>query len=134
MTIHRTGHRPPHTTCHLLPIALRHPLQFILLFDGIRVRASLGSIDQFFSQALSYALDVSESSLSRTNGQECDGLVNTAERRDIDSLATDGTGRANSSAVFPGTAVDDGVNGDLDRVLVGHYVDLQIYNEISQIS
>jgi hypothetical protein len=36
-----------------LPIALGDTLQLILLLDGIRVTASLGSVDQLFGQALS---------------------------------------------------------------------------------
>ena len=36
-----------------LPIALGHTLQLILLLDGVRVTASLGSVDELFSQALS---------------------------------------------------------------------------------
>jgi len=38
-------------------------------------------------------------------------------------LTTDGTGGSDTGAVFAGTAVHDGVNGDLDGVLVSHDVD-----------
>jgi hypothetical protein len=113
-----------HTTSAPLPITLRHTLQLVLLLDGIRVTAPLGGIDQLLSKTLSNTLDVPECSLTCTNGKQGDGLVDSAERRDIDGLTTDGTGAADSGAVFSGPAVDDGVDGDLDGVLVGHDVDL----------
>lgn len=47
-------------------------------------------------------------------------------RRDCDhTLAADGTGGTDTGGVLTGTAVDDGVDGNLDGVLVGHDVDLQ---------
>lgn len=58
-----------------------------------------------------------------TNSKEGNSLVDTAERGDIDGLATDSTLRANTSRVFTGTGVDNSVNEDLDRVLVGEEVD-----------
>ena len=76
------------------------------------------------SKALGDALDVTERGLAGTDGEESDGLVDTAERRNVDGLAADGTGGSDTGAVFAGTAVDNGVNGDLDGVLVGHDVDL----------
>jgi hypothetical protein len=57
-------------------------------------------------------------------------LVDTAERRHIDCLATNSTSRTNTGAVLAGTTVDDGVDGNLDGVLVGHDVDL--FNTIYQ--
>ncbi len=39
-------------------------------------------------------------------------------------MAADGACGADAGGVFAGAAVDDGVDGDLDGVLVGHYVDL----------
>lgn len=108
-----------------LPIALCHTLQLVLLLDGVRVAASLGGVDKLFSQALSNALDVAERGLAGTDGEEGNGLVHAAERRHIDGLATDGTGGTDTGGVFAGTAVDNGVNGNLDGVLVGHDVDLK---------
>ena len=79
-----------------------------------------------------------------TGGEESDGLVDPAERGDIDGLATDGTLGADTGGVLTGTSVDDGVNenlggygnvslrilalllaecADLDGVLVGEEVD-----------
>jgi len=106
-----------------LSVALGDTLQLILLLDGVAVAATLGGVDELFRQALGDALDVAESGLAGANGEEGDGLVDTAEWGDIDGLATDGTGGSDTCGVFAGTAVDDGVNGDLDGVLVGHDVD-----------
>lgn len=51
-------------------------------------------------------------------------MVDAAQGGDIDGLAAHGAGAANAGGVFAGAAVDDGVDGDLDWVLVRHYVDL----------
>jgi hypothetical protein len=115
---------PPSASSTPLPIALRNTLQLVLFLDRIAVAAAFGSVDQLFSQALSNALDVAERRFAGTDGKESDGLVDAAERRHIDGLATDGTGGTDTGAVFAGAAVHDGVNGDLDGVLVGHDVDL----------
>mmetsp|Transcript_1753 Transcript_1753/g.6310 ORF Transcript_1753/g.6310 Transcript_1753/m.6310 type:complete len:299 (-) Transcript_1753:325-1221(-) len=53
----------------------------------------------------------------------CAHLVHAAERRDIHSLATDHTGGANTGGILAGAGVDDGINADLDGVLVGEEVD-----------
>ena len=41
-------------------------------------------------------------------------------------MSADGTGGSNTGGVFTGTAVDDGVDGDLERVCVGGDVDLEM--------
>jgi hypothetical protein len=107
-----------------LTIALCDTLQLVLLLDRIGIAASLGCIDQLFSQALSYALDVSEGGFTGANGEQGNGLVDTAERGHIDCLATNGTSGTNTSTVLARTAVYDGVNGNLDGVLVRHDVNL----------
>lgn len=48
--------------------------------------------------------------ITYTNGQERDSLVDSPQRRDVDSLSTDSTLRTNSGRVFSGTSVDDSVN------------------------
>jgi len=106
-----------------LSVRLGDTLELILLLDGVRVGRTLGGVDKLLSKALSNRLDVAESGLTGTDGQEGNGLVDTAEGRDIDGLATDGTGGTDTGGVFAGTAVDNGVNGNLDGVLVGHDVD-----------
>lgn len=106
-----------------LPVALGNTLELVLLLDGVRVGGTLGSVDQLISEALSNGLDVAESGLASTSGEEVDGLVDPAEGGDIDGLATDGTSRANTGGVLTGTGVDNGVDEDLDGVLVGEEVD-----------
>jgi len=118
-----TSTRAPEKRSHL-PVGLGDTLQLILLLDGVGVAASLGGVDKLLSQALSNGLDVAESGLTSTDGKESDGLVDTAEWGDIDGLATDGTSRSDTGRVLTWTTVDDGINGDLDWVLVGHDVDL----------
>jgi hypothetical protein len=119
-------HAHPYTERTPLSVGLGDTLELILLLDGVRVAASLGSVDQLLSKALGNALDVAERGLTGTDGEEGDTLVDTAEGRNIDGLATDGTGGTDTGGVFTGTAVDDGIDGDLDGVLVGHDVDLQL--------
>lgn len=108
----------------ILTVGLGNTLELILLLDGVGVGGALGGVDQLLSKALGNRLDVAERSLASTGGEEGDGLVDAAEGRDIDGLATDGTGGTDTGGVFAGTAVDDGIDGDLDGVLVGHEVDL----------
>lgn len=116
---------------HRLSVALGHTLQLVLLLDSVRVAAALGGVDQLLSKALGNRLDVAESSLTGAGGEESDGLVDSSEGRNIDRLATDGTGRANSGRVFTGTTVDNGVNGNLDGVLIGHEVDLENFDMLA---
>ena len=108
-----------------LSVGLGDTLELVLLLDGVRVGGTLGGVDELLSEALGNRLDVAESGLTGADGQEGNGLVDTAERGDIDGLATDGTGGSDTGRVFAGTAVDNGVDGDLDGVLVGHDVDLR---------
>ena len=109
-----------------LSVGLGYTLELVLLLDGVRVGGALGGVDQLLGEALGNGLDVAEGGLTGTDGQEGDGLVDAAEGRDIDGLATDGTGGTDTGGVFTGTAVDDGIDGDLDGVLVGHDVDLRL--------
>jgi hypothetical protein len=61
--------------------------------------------------------------MTHADGEEGDSLVDSAEGRDVDGLTPDGTLRTDTGGVFPGTGVDDGVNEDLDGVLLGDEVD-----------
>jgi len=108
---------------HLLPVALGNTFQLVLLLNGIRIAASLGSINQLFGQALGNAFDVTERSFAGTDGEQSNGLVDTAERRHVDGLTTDGTGGTDTCAIFAGSAVDNGVDGNLNGVLVCEDVD-----------
>lgn len=58
-----------------------------------------------------------------TDGDESDSLVDATKRRNINGLTTDGTLGTDTGRVFTGTSVDDGVNENLDGVLVGEEVD-----------
>ena len=50
-------------------------------------------------------------------------LVDSPERRHINSLPPNGTSTPNTSGVLTGSGVDDGVNQDLERVLPSQQVD-----------
>ena len=106
-----------------LTVGLGDALEFVLLLDGVRVGRALGSVDELVGEALRDGLDVAERGGARARGQEEDGLVDAAERRDIDGLAADGTGAADTGGVLTGARVDDGVDEDLDRVLAGEKED-----------
>lgn len=114
---------PDGTTKGHLSVGLGDTLELVLLLDGVRVRGALGGVDKLVSKALRDGLRVVESRLAGADGEEGDSLVDTAEGRDVDSLATDGTLRTDTGRVFPGAGVDDGVNKDLDGVLLGDEVD-----------
>ena len=50
-----------------------------------------------------------------TSGEERDGLVNSPEGRDINSLATDSSLGTNTGRVLTGTSVNDSVNENLEE-------------------
>ena len=60
---------------------------------------------------------------THADGEERDGLVDSSERRDVDGLSSDGTLRTDSGRVLSGSGVDDGVDEDLDGVLLSDEVD-----------
>merc|ERR1712100_401712 len=105
--------------CARLPVSLGHALNLVLLLDGVAVGGTLGGVDELLGEALSDGLDVAESSFAGTGGQEPDGHVDTAQRRDIDGLAADHTSGTDAARVLTGTGVHDGIHDDLDRVLAG---------------
>lgn len=113
-------------TCFIyfkLAVRLSDTLKLILLLDSIGVGGVLASVDKLLGQALSNGLDVAERGLAGTDGDQSNGLVDTTQRRDIDGLAADGTAGTDTGGVFTGTTVDDGINNNLERVLVGEQVD-----------
>ena len=57
------------------------------------------------------------------SGQKVDGLVDTTERGDINSLTTDSSSSTNTGGILTRSSVDDSVNKDLERVLVSEEVD-----------
>lgn len=98
------------------------PLKLVLLLNSIRVGRPLSSIDQLLRQALRNALNVPEARLSGTNSEKGNRLIDSPQWGHINSLSPDGTSGTDTGGVFTGAAVDDGIDGDLDRVLVGHQV------------
>ncbi|KAH3666208.1 hypothetical protein OGAPHI_004397 [Ogataea philodendri] len=97
--------------------------KLVLLLDSVGGGRTLSSIDQLFSKTFGNGLDVSESSLSSTNSEQSNSLVDSSEWRHIDGLSSNGTGRSNSCGVFSWTGVDNSVNNNLEWVLVGQDVD-----------
>ena len=55
-------------------------------------------------------------------GDEGNSLVDSSQRRNVNGLSSHGTTRTNSSGVLSGTTVLNGVNQNLDGVLVGQQV------------
>ncbi|QBM90592.1 hypothetical protein METSCH_F01760 [Metschnikowia aff. pulcherrima] len=106
-----------------LTVRLGNSLQLVLLLDGVRSRRALGGVDQLLGQALGNGLDVSERSLSGTDGQQGNGGVDSSQWRDIDSLSSDSTGRTDSGGVLSGTRVDNSIDNNLQWVLLGEHVD-----------
>jgi len=106
-----------------LSVGLGDSLNLILLLDGERVGRFLGAVHDLISEALGAGLDVSEGAVSGTLGDQGDGLVDSSEWRDIDGLSSDDTSRTDSGGVFSGATVLNGINDDLDWVLVGQEMD-----------
>lgn len=107
-------------------VTLGNSLDLILLLDGEGVGTgtdTLGGSDDLVGEALSESLVGSERALSGALADQVDGLVDSSQRRDIDSLSADGTAGTDSGGVLTGTAVLDGVEEDLERVLAGEQVD-----------
>ncbi|GIX61947.1 GPI anchor transamidase [Babesia caballi] len=74
------------------------------------------------NEALSDGLYVPESSVPCARANQVDGLVDPPQRRYIDGLSADHTGRTDSGRIFAGATVLDSVHKDLYGVLVGHEV------------
>jgi len=58
----------------LLSVRFGDTLEFVLLLDGVAVRAALGGVDQLVGQALGDGLDVTEGGLTGSSAQQPDGL------------------------------------------------------------
>ncbi len=114
----------PHTRCAPnLTVGFSNTFDFVFLLDGKAVGRTLGSVDQFVSQALRDALDATEGRFTSTSGEQVDSGVNTTQRRNVDGLSADGTSRTDTGRVFTRTRVDDGLNQDLEGVLTSQKVD-----------
>lgn len=105
-----------------LSVGLGDSLNLILLLDGERVGTLLGAVHNLISQALSTRLDVSEGTVSSTLSDQRDSLVDSSERRNINGLSSDNTTRSDTGRVFASSSVLDGINHNLNRVLIGQKV------------
>lgn len=106
-----------------LTVGLGNTLDLVLLLDSIGVGGSTGGVDELLGEALGHGLEVAEGSLTGTGGEEVEGVVDPTEGGHVDSLTTDDTGATDAGGILTGTGVDDGINDDLDGVLVGEEVD-----------
>jgi len=64
-----------------------------------------------------------EASLSGSLAHKVNGLVHSTERRHVDSLSSHSTSGTDSGGVFSGTALDDGLEEDFERVASSEEVD-----------
>ena len=87
------------------------------------VSTYLGCVDEFVRECLRDRLETSEGGLTSGFADEVDGLVDSAEGRNIDSLSADDTTRSDTGGVFAGTAMRDGSDDDLDGILTSEQVD-----------
>jgi hypothetical protein len=86
-------------------------------------RAILCSVDQLLSQTLSNRLYIPERRLPGPNGEQSNRLVDSSKRRHIYSLTSHRASRSNTGTVLAGSTVDNGINGDLNGILIGEEVD-----------
>ena len=105
-----------HTNHHspfCLSVGLGHTLQLVFFLDGIAVAGALSGVYQLVGEALSNRLDVSERSLTSTGAEQPDSLVDSTQRRDVDSLPPDCSLSTDTGRVLTGTRVDDGIDQNL---------------------
>ncbi len=102
-----------------LSVGLGNALNLVLLLDGVRVLVLGGGVDDLVGEALSNGLEVTERGVTSTLGHEVNSLVDAAERRNINSLATDNTSGTNAGGVFTGASTSDGIGKNLEGVLLG---------------
>ena len=83
----------------------------------------LAGVDDLIGESLSNRLERPEGRLASRLEDEVDGLVDSAEGRNIDSLSAHDTTGTDTGGVLAGTSVRDGSDKDLDGVLTGQKVD-----------
>lgn len=104
---------PPCCCCPALALPAHHSAP-------APVAGALGRVHQLVCEALADGLDVAERRLARARGQQPDGLVDAAQRANINSLAAHHTGRANARGVLPGAAAAaTGVRGGAAAATAG---------------
>jgi len=65
----------------------------------------------------------SEGGLSGSLAKQVDSLVDSSERRNVDSLSSDGTTGSDTGGVLSGTGLNDGLKDDVEGVLISEQVD-----------
>merc|ERR1740130_1130791 len=110
-----------HAEC--LPICLGHTLDLILLLDCVAVGGFLGAIDDLIGKTLGNGLDVAEGAVASTGANEVDSLIHATKWGDIHSLTTHHSCGANAGRILAGASILDGINVDLDGVLVREQID-----------
>ena len=72
----------------LLSVRFGDTFKFVLLLDGVAVRAALGGVNELISQALGDGLDVTERGLAGSGAQQPDCLQNKFEKSVSSALVT----------------------------------------------
>src|ERR1035437_5197549 len=116
-----------------LSVALGKTLGFVLLADGIAVNGTLmqaghtkqylGAVHDFFGQALSDGLDFAEGSLTSTRGHHVNCRIHSPQWGHFDCLSLNNTTDLDTSGVFAGSAILDGLNDNLQGVFASHQAD-----------
>ena len=105
-------------------VTLGHFLDLLLFLQSVgRLQVSLLNVDQLVSQNLGNALLGPEGVLSHSLGDQVDGLVDSSEGRNVDSLLSNHTTSSDSGGVLSGTGLDNCVDKDLEGVSSGEEVD-----------
>lgn len=102
--------------CCFLTVRLGDTFEFIFFLDSVRIGWSLGSIDEFISQALGNRFDVAESSVASSSAQQPNCLVHSSQRRYINSLTSHGTGSSDTCRVFTWSTVYDCSHKNLKNI------------------
>lgn len=102
------AHKTPIMSISHKPIRLKHAQKLKNKTKknnpcSVPVRGPFSCIDQLISQALCNSLDVSESRLASPSCQQIDGLIDTSEWWNINSLTPHNTCRPNSGCILTRT-------------------------------
>ena len=89
-----------------LSVGFSDTLEFVLLFDRVRVGRSFRSVDELIRQTLSYRFDVSKCSLSCSSAQKPNCLIYATQGGNIHSLTANGSRSTDSRRIFPRSRID----------------------------
>lgn len=105
-------------------VSLGHLFDFFLLLKGVAgLNIELFNVNDFVSQALSDASLRFVGFLSAALRNEVNGLVDSPEGRDIDSLFSDDTAGSDTGGVLTRTSNNQGVNEDFQGISACQEVD-----------